>query len=257
MTRTIVELEFSCIKEGFAHFVNPTDQYEGEIGMMARGLLETKNNLVLLSKIYPIMNEQLVRNDLLPALEQIEAPVQSILAAMECRGIAFYPKRLQSAQSQIENHIGQLEEKARLITKDSDFLLSSPQQCSKFIFDVLKLSMPDGLVTKTKAGSNHRSTSEEALKSIKAEMISTDGKSHPFIDIVLEFRHFNKILSTYILPLPMFSYKEQDNDEYPKIHPQWMQTAARTGRLSCRKPNLQQVLCPFKWHRLKFALACI
>ena len=224
MVWTILELEFSCIKEGFAHFVDPPDQHNGEMRAMAHGLLEAKNNLLLLSKVYPIMNEQLIRNDLLPALERIEAPVQSILAAMECRGIAFYPKRLQSAQSQIEMSIHQLEEKARVITKDSNFLLSSPQQCSKFIFDVLKLSMPDGLVSKTKAGSNHRSTSEEALKSIKAAMISTDGKCHPFIDIVLEFRHFNKVLSTYILPLPMFSYKEHHNDQFPKIHPQWMQT---------------------------------
>jgi DNA polymerase I-like protein with 3'-5' exonuclease and polymerase domains len=95
---------------------------------------------------------------------------------------------------------------------------------SKYLFDVLKLSIPAGLVSKTKAGSNHRSTSEETLRAIRAEMISRDGKAHPIIDVILEFRVRNKLFTSFILPLPGFCYKDDPDNEYPKIHPQWMQT---------------------------------
>jgi hypothetical protein len=92
--------------------------------------------------------------------------------------------------------------------------------------------MPSGLVKKTKEGSNHRSTSEETLTAIKEEMISRDGKAHPIIDVILEFRSFNKMLTSFVQPLPKFSYKVHDSDDYPKIHPQWMQTVRNTIPIS-------------------------
>lgn len=175
--------------------------------------------------MYPLMNGQLINNDLLPALEQIEAPVQSILAAMECRGIGFRPQRLQKFQPEIEEKIEKLEQQGRQITKDADFLLSSPKQVSHYLFDKLKLSLPTDFVSKTKAGSNHRSTSEEALQAIKKEMTKRDGKVHPIISILLEFRALNKLLTTYILPLPKFCFRHEfSTDDVPRIHPHWMQT---------------------------------
>eukprot|EP00804_Cyclotella_cryptica_P006644 CCRYP_008602-RA/>CCRYP_008602-RA protein AED:0.13 eAED:0.13 QI:331/1/1/1/0.8/0.63/11/3433/991 len=219
------ELEYSYFKEGFQHLI-PNFQSENHEGLthLSRGLLEAKNDLALLNNIFPIMNRQVINNDLLPALEQIEAPVQSVLAAMECRGIAFDSSRFKKVQSQLEKRVNELEVLSREITKDPEFLLSSPQQVSNFLFDVLKLSMPAGLVSKTKAGSSHRSTSEEALKAIKAEMVARDGSAHSIIDFILEFRTLNKMLTTYILPLPAFCYREKSNDEFPRIHPHWIQT---------------------------------
>jgi len=95
-------------------------------------------------------------------------------------------------------------------------------------------------------GSSHRSTSEEALKAIKAEMKSRTGSSPQIIDFILEFRSLNKLLTTYIRPLPKVCRYDTTSGKKTKkalarIYPQWMQTAVRTGRLSCRKPNLQQV----------------
>jgi DNA polymerase-1 len=219
------ELEYSYFKEGFQHLIPimQTDNHEG-LAVLSLSLLEAKNDLALLNNIFPIMNRQVINNDLLPALEQIEAPVQTILAAMECRGIAFDSSRVEKVQSQLEKRVKKLELLSREITKDPDFLLSSPQQVSNFLFDVLKLSPPAGLVSKTKAGSSHRSTSEETLKAIKAEMISRDGSAHSILDVILEFRTLNKMLTTYILPLPSFCYREKANDEFPRIHPHWVQT---------------------------------
>lgn len=219
------QLEYSYMKEGFAQLrPDLQDPNHEDFATLTSGLVEAMNNLALIEKIYPRIDNRLIENNLTQALEEIEAPVQSILASMECRGIGFNPKRLKNAQTSIEAAVQRLEEQSRKITKDKDFLLSSPKQVSEFIFDVLKITMPAGLVSKTKAGSNHRSTSEETLRAIKAEMLERDGKVHPIIDVVLDFRRCNKMLTTYVVPLPMFGYKELDGDPVPKIHPQWMQT---------------------------------
>jgi DNA polymerase-1 len=203
--------------------------------------MDTRADLALLHSLYPLINEQLIRKDLLRSLENIEAPVQSILTSMECRGVGFYPQRLKRVESQLTARIDELEARGRAVTRDSDFLLSSPQQVSQYLFDKLQLKVPDGIISKTK--SSHRSTSEEALKAIKSDVMARTGSAPEILDIILEFRTLNKLLTTYIRPLPLLCVRAKGKSKKTpsRIHPQWMMTAVRTGRLSCRKPNLQQL----------------
>jgi hypothetical protein len=248
------ELEFSMFQDGFAHLAPDHQQApKSDMPNLMQGLIEAKNNLELIHSLYPIMNKQMADGGLLDALECIETPVQSILASMESRGIAFFPHRLNRIQVRIESRIGELETQSRLITKDPAFLLSSPIQVSNFLFDVLSLQIPAGIISKTTAGSTHRSTGEEALQAIKDEMTTRTGSSPPIIDMILEFRQLNKLLTSFIRPLPGFCRRsvtthsgmtkksKRSKREPSRIYPQWMQTSVRTGRLSCRKPNLQQV----------------
>jgi hypothetical protein len=244
------ELEFSIFQEGFAHLAPDHQQApKSDMPILMQGLIEARNNLELIHSLYPIMNKQMADRGLHDALG-IETPVQSILACMESRGIAFFPHRLSRIQDQIESRIGELEARSRLVTKDPTFLLSSPIQVSNFLFDVLSLKIPAGLISKTIAGSTHRSTSEEALQAIKDEMTTRTGSSPPIIDMILEFRQLNKLLTSFVRPLPGFCRRtmathsgttKKSKREPSRIYPQWMQTSVRTGRLSCRKPNLQQV----------------
>lgn len=235
-------LEWSTFKSGFPHLIPDSTilSYDG-MPIVSRGLMEARADLALLHTLYPLINEQLIRQDLLRSLENIEAPVQSILTSMECRGVGFYPQRLKRVESQLSARIVELEARSRTVTNDSDFLLSSPQQVSQYLFDTLKLNVPEGLTSKTK--SSHRSTSEEALKAIKSDAIARTGSAPEILDIILEFRTLSKLLTTYIRPLPRLCVRgEGKSKKTPsRIHPQWMMTAVRTGRLSCRKPNLQQL----------------
>jgi len=236
------QIEWSTFKSGFSHLGpdSTAELYDG-MPIVSRGLMEARMDLSLLHTLYPLINEQLIRQDLLRSLENIEAPVQSILTSMECRGVGFYPQRLKKVESKLSARIDELEARSRAITQDSAFLLSSPQQVSQYLFDMLKLNIPEGLVSKTK--SSHRSTSEEALKAIKANAIARTGSAPEILDIILEFRTLSKLLTTYIRPLPLLCVRgEGKSKKTPsRMHPQWMMTAVRTGRLSCRKPNLQQL----------------
>lgn len=244
-------LEFRKFQEGFAHLARDQGQNPmSEMPIIMQGLTDARSNLELIHTLFPIMNEQLSNGGLLDAFECIETPVQSILASMESRGIGFFPHRIKRIEVQIESRVGELETQSRSITNDPEFLLSSPQQVSSFLFDVLKLRVPDGIISKTKSGSSHRSTSEEALQGIKSDMVLRTGSSPQMIDIILEFRQLNKLLTTFVRPLPKICRRvpstrsmtsKRSKHEPSRIYPQWMQTAVRTGRLSCRKPNLQQI----------------
>ena len=236
------QIEWSTFKSGFPHLVADSIIVSCDsMPIVSRGLNEARTDLMLLYSLYPLINEQLIRQDLLRSLENIESPVQSILTSMECRGVGFYPQRLKRVESQLSARIGELEARSRAVTNDSDFLLSSPQQVSQYLFDTLRLNVPEGLVSKTK--SSHRSTSEEALKAIKSDAIARTGSAPEILDTILEFRTLSKLLTTYIRPLPRLCVRgEGKSKKTPsRIHPQWMMTAVRTGRLSCRKPNLQQL----------------
>jgi len=151
---------------------------------------------------------------------------------MECRGVGFYPQRLKRVESQLSARIDELEARGRAVTRDSDFLLSSPQQVSQYLFDKLQLKVPDGIVSKTK--SSHRSTSEEALKAIKSDVMARTGSAPEILDIILEFRTLNKLLTTYIRPLPLLCVRAKGKSKKTPshFHPQRMMTAVRTGRLA-------------------------
>jgi hypothetical protein len=243
-------LEFRTFQEGFSHFARDRDQgLTSDLPLLLQGLSEARINLELIHKLFPIFNLRLSDGGLLDAFERIETPVQSILASMESRGIGFFPSRIKRIEAQIESRIEELEYRTRSITNDPSFLLSSPQHVSTFLFDILKLQVPTGIISKTKAGSSHRSTSEEALQAIKTDMVLRTGSSPQLIDIILEFRQLNKLLTAFVRPLPKISRRmpssrgssKKSRTEPARIYPQWMQTAVRTGRLSCRKPNLQQI----------------
>jgi len=255
-------LELSSKKAGFSHICHkPRCQGPADPSLQLQGLIQAKEDLEFLYALYPIINRLLENNGLKDAFCEIESPVQSVLSSMECFGIGFKANRLIKIQEEIESRIERLNEEAKSLTGDCTFMLSSPQQVSQLLFDRMGLRVPNtnpGPGPNSQNASQHKSTSEENLKMIQNELKSRDGQGVRIIDVVLEFRALNKVLSTYIRPYPKLARddsnqiharkakrrskkKKSETKHIQKIHPMWMQTAVRTGRLSCRKPNMQQV----------------
>ena len=263
---TDAQLEFAAMWDGFSHLGQAQGRGREEppppehASAQLLGLLKARESLEFLLALHPIMDRQLTQKGLRSAFDEIESPAQSILSAMECHGVGFFPEHLGNLQSQLEGRIAELSEEARGIARDRAFLLSSPQQVAHLLFDVMRIKAPQGLASKQVAGSQHRSTSEEALRAIQEEAKRLRQQPPRIVDVLLEFRNLNKLLTTYIRPLPQFAREATIPSRAKKkrskrsrlggdalgppsvrIHPMWMQTAVRTGRLSCRKPNLQQV----------------
>ena len=154
--------------------------------------------------------------------KNIEIPLVNVLADMELEGINLDKEFLHSLSKDLENDIKNLEVK---IYKEAgeEFNIASPKQLGDILFNKLKLvDKPK----KTKTG--QYSTSEDVLSYL--------AKDHQIIKDVLNYRGLAKLKSTYIDALP-----EQVEETTGRVHTDYMQTVAATGRLSSNNPNLQNI----------------
>ncbi|MBD1259618.1 DNA polymerase I [Maribacter polysiphoniae] len=152
----------------------------------------------------------------------IEIPLLHVLADMELEGINLDKEFLHSLSEDLDNDILNLQEK---IYKEADqeFNIASPKQLGEILFDKLKLvDKPK----KTKTG--QYSTAEDVLSYL--------AKDHGIVQNVLDYRGLSKLKSTYIDALP-----EQIEPSTGRVHTDYMQTVAATGRLSSNNPNLQNI----------------
>ncbi len=152
----------------------------------------------------------------------IEIPLLHVLADMELEGIKLDTEFLHSLSKDLDNDIKNLETKI-YEEAGEEFNIGSPKQLGEILFDKMKLvDKPK----KTKTG--QYSTAEDVLSYL--------AKDHPIIQHVLEYRGLSKLKSTYIDALP-----GQVEPTTGRVHTDYMQTVAATGRLSSNNPNLQNI----------------
>lgn len=152
----------------------------------------------------------------------LEIKLSQVLSRMELEGINLDAAFLNILSVELKEDIKILEEK---IYKEADeiFNIASPKQLGVILFEKLKLiDKPK----KTKTG--QYSTAEDVLIAL--------AKNHSIVKNILEYRSLSKLKSTYIDALP-----EQINKSTSRIHTEYTQTVAATGRLSSNNPNLQNI----------------
>ncbi|HBY67658.1 MAG TPA: DNA polymerase I, partial [Flavobacteriaceae bacterium] len=154
--------------------------------------------------------------------DDIEIPLLRVLADMELEGIKLDKDYLASLSEALNNDIERLE-KEIYEEAGEEFNISSPKQLGDILFGKMKLvDKPK----KTKTG--QYSTAEDVLSYL--------AKDHKIIRDVLEYRGLAKLKSTYVDALP-----EQVEESTGRVHTDYMQTVAATGRLSSNNPNLQNI----------------
>jgi DNA polymerase-1 len=154
--------------------------------------------------------------------KDIEMPLLHVLAAMEIEGINLDETFLSSLSGALETDIAQLEA-AIYEAAGEEFNIGSPKQLGVILFEKLQLvDKPK----KTKTG--QYSTAEDVLSYL--------AKDHAIIQNVLDYRGLAKLKSTYVDALP-----SQVNPKTKRIHTNYMQAVAATGRLSSTDPNLQNI----------------
>ncbi len=158
---------------------------------------------------------------LLKEARDIEYPFMLVLMRMERLGIKIDPSRLQSLQETLSKDLATLTTEIHALA-GTEFNIKSTQQLGVILFQTLGLK--GGKRTKT-----GYSTNEAVLTSLKDE--------HEIIPKILEYREYQKILSTYVEPL----LKLAKADEKSRIYTSFVQTGTATGRLSSRDPNLQNI----------------
>ncbi len=154
--------------------------------------------------------------------DDIEIPLMSVLASMELEGIKLDSSFLGNLSEQLNADIERLEKEIYNHAGET-FNIASPKQLGEILFDKLKLvDKPK----KTKTG--QYATGEDILSYL--------AKDHDIIRDILEYRGLSKLKSTYIDALPL-----QIEPTTGRVHTDYMQTVAATGRLSSNNPNLQNI----------------
>ncbi len=149
---------------------------------------------------------------------EVEQPLSLVLAAMEERGICVDEDRLAALKVKYENILSELTDKI-YAAAGTTFNIASPKQLGEVLFD--KLGLKHGKKTKT-----GYSVSEDVLTGL--------AEAHPVVKYVLEWRHYAKLLGTYVTGMqPLVSRG--------KIHTEFNQCVTATGRLSSMNPNLQNI----------------
>jgi DNA polymerase-1 len=152
----------------------------------------------------------------------IEVPLLRVLADMEAEGINLDKNFLNSLSGDLESDIAALE-KSIYEEAGEEFNIASPKQLGEILFGKMKLVEKP---KKTKTG--QYSTAEDVLSYLS--------KDHKIIADVLEYRGLAKLKSTYVDALPL-----QVEKATQRVHTDYMQTVAATGRLSSNNPNLQNI----------------
>nr|WP_299383250.1 DNA polymerase I [Allomuricauda sp.] len=154
--------------------------------------------------------------------ESIEVPLLRVLADMETEGINLDKDFLNELSTQLDADIKALEQKIYEAAGEQ-FNIASPKQLGEILFEKLKLvDKPK----KTKTG--QYSTAEDVLSYL--------AKDHEIIQNVLDYRGLAKLKSTYVDALP-----NEVQAHSGRVHTDYMQTVAATGRLSSNNPNLQNI----------------
>jgi DNA polymerase-1 len=155
--------------------------------------------------------------------DEIEIPLVSVLADMETEGIRLDVEFLSAMSKEMDVEIKSLEQKI-YETAGEKFNLASPKQLGDILFDKMKIGGAKQKKTKT----GQYATGEEVLTYL--------ANDNPIVKEILDWRQMVKLQSTYILALP-----EQVDKKTLRVHTDYMQTVAATGRLSSNNPNLQNI----------------
>ncbi len=166
--------------------------------------------------------EELKELKLLDLFNDIEMPLLKVLSKIEVEGINLDVIMLQEFSKELTEEIKLIESKIFEYSEE-EFNIASPKQMGEILFDKMQIVEK---VKKTKSG--QYSTSEETLSKLKGV--------HPIIDLILEFRGLQKLLTTYVNALPQLI-----DDTSGRIHTTFNQSVAATGRLSSVNPNLQNI----------------
>ena len=164
------------------------------------------------------LRTQLAQQGLNELFFDVEQPLCVVLRNMEERGVKVSTDVLKALEAKYGAIIQRLTDEIFAITGEP-FNIASPKQLGEVLFD--KLGLPHGKKTKT-----GYSVSEDVLSNL--------ADKHPIVNLVLEYRHYAKLQSTYVVGL-------QPLVNRGRIHTEFNQCITQTGRLSSTNPNLQNI----------------
>lgn len=176
--------------------------------------IDTSNTAQLYGPLQDLIDKEDTRN----LYEDTLIPASEMLTRVELNGFYVDTYRLSENHSHYSAHAEQLRKDLADFAGVEGFNPGSPQQVANLLYDRMKFKKVVG-----------RSTDAKAIDRLRQITM------HPVLDMILEYRKAAKMLGTYIRGMEKWIQDDQ------RIHPSYLLHGTRTGRLSCREPNLQNI----------------
>ncbi len=178
------------------------------------------NRAEALMALWDPLQQRLEEETLSRVCSELELPLASLLTQMEQTGVCLDCDALNALSETLTEQLKALETRAHAVAGTA-FNVNSPRQLEKLLFDQLGLKP----LRRTKTS---RSTDAETLEALSTQ--------HELPRIILEIRQLSKLQGTYVNALPQLV-----DPNTGRVHTQWHQDVAATGRLSSSAPNLQNI----------------
>src|SRR5699024_1412943 len=172
-------------------------------------------------QLYEVLKDILTKDELETLAQEVEFQLIEVLANMELKGVLIDEERLKEFSALLTEDLQQLQQKI-YEEAGTEFNINSPKQLGNILFE--KMGLPAGKKTKT----GQYSTAMSALTKLAAK--------YEVPGLVLKYRALSKLQSTYVKALPKLI-----NPQTGRVHTDFNQSVAATGRLSSSHPNLQNI----------------
>ncbi|XVJ58596.1 MAG: DNA polymerase I [Tepidisphaera sp.] len=182
-----------------------------------------------------VMLPQLRAMGLMELYDKVEGPLVAVLAEMEYNGITVDGDELERQRRRLQTKINEILDKldaeaVKAIGRKFD--PNSPKQLASVLFNKPEDDVPGLGIKPTKKTKTGYSTDAEVLE----ELGEDASLATPIPRLILEYRQFSKLVSTYLVAL-----REEINPRTGRVHTSFHQTVAATGRLASSDPNLQNI----------------
>lgn len=159
--------------------------------------------------------------NLMELFRSIDLPLSFILTKMEMSGITIDKNYLSKLQKKLEKEIQKVEQEIYHLA-DQEFNINSTKELQEILYQKLQIKP----LRKTSGG--QFSTDARVLQWLE--------KEHPIVKKILKYRGLQKLLNTYVAPLPEFIHSQTN-----RVHSSFSQIVTATGRLASSEPNLQNI----------------
>ena len=173
-------------------------------------------------QLKPILEEKLASLEMTTLYQTIEAPLINVLRDMEYEGVRINPDFLADYSKELEKEILRVEQEVYR-EAGTPFNISSPKQVGEVLFERMKLPYKG-----KKSSTGQYVTDVDKLTEMAEE--------HAIIAKILDYRKYTKLKSTYVDALP-----QMINPKTGRVHSNFNQARAATGRLASDNPNLQNI----------------
>ena len=185
----------------------------------AEALAALRSHIALIYQLYGVLEPKIQDLGMDKLLYELELPLCRVLAEMELKGVYVDRQALKNFGEMLAKRIDETQTEIYALAGGA-FNINSTKQLGEVLFE--KLNLP--ALKKTKRG---YSTNAEVLEKLRPY--------HPIIDLILEYRKYTKLKSTYVDGL------EKEIAPDGRIHTVFQNTVTATGRLSSTEPNLQNI----------------